>query len=151
MFIGEGPGKSEDLLGRPFVGPSGRVLRQAIQDALSMAGLTSSNTRFYFTNVVACRPTESRSSQNRTPTKEEAWACMQRLVRIEELVQPVLVVLLGEVPLRLAGHLFPGAVKLAHPASILRSGGTESGSYPGYVRDMSSCMEEAVKIRRRRK
>ena len=145
MLIGEGPGKSENLLGRPFVGPSGRLLRRTIEDATSKVKVPGS-LRVYFTNVVACRPTDSKTGPNRSPTKKEAWACMQRLVRIDEIVQPALVILLGAVPARLVAHLFPGAGRMPHPSSILRSGGVESGRYPGYVQDLVGYIQQSIQI-----
>jgi DNA polymerase len=142
LFVGEGPGKSEDLLGEPFVGPSGRVLAAAIRDAMKMVEL-SREFRFFKSNVVACRPTDKRNGKNRPPTKEESWSCMPRLIRLEEILGPALVVMLGEVPMKLAGSHFPGCVKLSHPSHILRSGGEASGVYPGYVRDMAAHISTA--------
>ncbi|MFC2705494.1 MAG: uracil-DNA glycosylase family protein, partial [Olsenella profusa] len=64
MFIGEGPGKNEDLQGEPFVGAAGKKL----DSLLSIAGLT--RDQIYIANVVKCRP-----PGNRNPRPEEIEAC----------------------------------------------------------------------------
>ena len=64
MFIGEAPGRSEDLRGRPFAGSAGKKL----DDALKSAGL--SRDEVYITNVVKCRP-----PKNRVPEEIERAAC----------------------------------------------------------------------------
>lgn len=84
MFIGEGPGAEEDRLGRPFVGASGALLTQMIH-AIGME-----RTEVYIANVVKCRP-----PGNRTPTPEEAAACMPYLRMQFTLVRPKVIVLLG--------------------------------------------------------
>ena len=86
MIIGEGPGKDEDRLGRPFVGRAGKLL----DDALSDAGLDFSHT--YITNMVKCRPPE-----NRNPSQKEMDACFEFLCQQYALVQPSLLVTLGKV------------------------------------------------------
>jgi uracil-DNA glycosylase len=87
--IGEGPGRNEDLQGRPFVGAAGRQL----DILLRLAGLTRDEV--YITNVVKCRPPE-----NRRPTGAEADACRPYLERQLELVHPSVVVLLGDTALK---------------------------------------------------
>lgn len=89
MFVGEGPGRDEDLLGRPFVGKAGELLDKMI----GALGLKREET--YIANVVKCRPPD-----NRTPTPEEARACLGYLHRQIELIQPAVIVTLGATPLR---------------------------------------------------
>lgn len=123
MFIGEAPGRLEDLEGRPFVGPSGRILDRMLQEIwLSRAGV-------FITSVVKCRP-----PGNREPTRKEIDCCLPFLERQLELVQPPIVVLLGKVALKavldetdLAGlHGQPleadGRIYMAtyHPAAAMR-------------------------------
>ncbi len=136
MFTGEGPGRGEDNVGEPFVGPSGRLLRRAVEKALRRRKL-----RIYYTNVVACRPCESRRHPNRKPTDIEAWACMPRLERLTAIVRPKQVILLGLVPARLVGHLFPGHRELVHPSSLLRSGGTGAPGYLPFVRSLEDIFD----------
>jgi DNA polymerase len=85
VIIGEGPGRNEDLQGRPFVGAAGKQL----DGLLELARLRRDEV--YITNVVKCRPPE-----NRRPTGAEADACKQYLERQLALVRPKVVVLLGD-------------------------------------------------------
>ncbi len=89
MFVGEGPGRDEDLQGRPFVGKAGELLDKMI----GALGLKREQT--YIANVVKCRPPD-----NRTPAPEEARACLGYLRRQIELIQPAVLVTLGATPLR---------------------------------------------------
>lgn len=84
MFIGEGPGAQEDKYGRPFVGASGELLTRYIHEI----GLERSEV--YIANVVKCRP-----PANRTPTDEEAQACLPYLRMQFKLIRPRILVLLG--------------------------------------------------------
>ncbi|MBK7294169.1 MAG: uracil-DNA glycosylase [Holophagaceae bacterium] len=89
LFVGEGPGRDEDLQGRPFVGKAGELLDKMI----GAIGLRRDQT--YIANVVKCRPPD-----NRTPTSEEAAACLGYLRRQIELIRPAVIVTLGATPLR---------------------------------------------------
>lgn len=84
LFIGEGPGKDEDLQGKPFVGAAGKLLTKLIESI----GLTRDDV--FITNVVKCRPPE-----NRDPFQEEVDACYPYLVRQLKAIKPLLVVTLG--------------------------------------------------------
>lgn len=85
VIVGEGPGRNEDLQGRPFVGAAGRQLDGLLKDA----GL--SREEAYITNVVKCRPPD-----NRRPMVGEADACAPYLERQLSLIRPRVVVLLGD-------------------------------------------------------
>lgn len=87
MFIGEGPGRDEDLQGRPFVGRAGQLLRRII------AAMTFREDEVYITNMVKCRPPE-----NRVPHAEEIEACSRYLIRQIELIRPKVIVTLGKTP-----------------------------------------------------
>jgi len=89
LFVGEGPGRDEDLQGRPFVGKAGELLDKMI-GAIGMK-----REEAYIANVVKCRPPD-----NRTPTSDEARACLGYLHRQIELIQPAVIVTLGATPLR---------------------------------------------------
>lgn len=89
MFIGEGPGADEDLQGLAFVGRAGQLLTRMI----AAIGYTREET--YICNVVKCRP-----PQNRTPTPEEAAACLPYLRAQFSLVRPRVIVLLGATAAR---------------------------------------------------
>ena len=87
MFIGEGPGRDEDLQGRPFVGRAGQLLRKII------AAMTYREDEVYITNMVKCRPPE-----NRVPHHEEIETCSRYLIRQIELIRPKVIVTLGRTP-----------------------------------------------------
>jgi uracil-DNA glycosylase len=87
LFIGEGPGRDEDLQGRPFVGRAGQLLRKII------AAMTFREDEVYIANMVKCRPPE-----NRVPHPEEIEACSPYLVRQIELIRPKVIVVLGKTP-----------------------------------------------------
>jgi len=86
MFIGEGPGEQEDLLGEPFVGAAGKLL----DDMLSIIDLSRKNC--YIANIVKCRP-----PHNRDPLPEEQDACIGFLRNQVALIQPKIIVCLGRV------------------------------------------------------
>ncbi|MBR0354809.1 MAG: uracil-DNA glycosylase [Oscillospiraceae bacterium] len=86
MLIGEGPGEQEDLQGRPFVGPAGKLL----DTMLELIDLD--RTRVYIANIVKCRP-----PRNRDPLPEEQKACSAFLARQLALVDPRIVVCLGRI------------------------------------------------------
>ena len=89
LFIGEGPGRDEDLQGLPFVGRAGKLLTQMIE----AMGLRRSDV--YICNVVKCRPPE-----NRAPEKDEVAACSPFLFRQIDLVAPQVIVCLGSIARR---------------------------------------------------
>lgn len=89
MFIGEGPGREEDVQGRPFVGRSGELLTRMI------AAIGMQREEVYICNVVKCRP-----PQNRNPEPDEAAACLAYLRAQFALVRPDVVVLLGKIACR---------------------------------------------------
>jgi DNA polymerase len=133
MLVGEQPGDKEDLAGRPFVGPAGRVL----DDALVQAGIDRSTV--YVTNAVKHFKWEPRGKRrlHKRPDAAEVSACRPWLDQEIALVRPRLVVCLGATAAqallgrdfrvtRQRGQLFPqpaGHVVTAtvHPSSILRA------------------------------
>ena len=86
MFVGEGPGQQEDLLGEPFVGPAGHFL----DDMLSIVGLGRHNC--YIANIVKCRP-----PNNRDPFQTEQDACIPWLRMQTKLLKPKIIVCLGRI------------------------------------------------------
>ena len=120
LFLGIGPGMAEDVLGRAFVGPSGKIVDESVKDASQKAGWTP---RCYFANLVACRPTDTKTGVNRDPFEDEMMACRPRLMKTVDVVRPQKIILLGETVKVEARKLFPDAELLPHPASVLYSGG----------------------------
>ena len=126
MFVGEGPGRDEDLQGEPFVGRAGQLLNDIITKGM---GLKREDV--YIANVVKCRPPE-----NRNPEPDEVAACEPFLKKQIDLIRPEIIVGLGKfavqtllqskVPitkLRGAWHRYHG-IKLMptfHPAYLLRN------------------------------
>lgn len=136
LFIGEAPGKTEDLMGIPFVGPSGRLLEAAIAQAVSYAGLKKTPS-YFITNTIACRPTDSPNGENRPPLEHEILACWKRLERTYTDINPEKVILLGKVAKTAVLRSFPQALCLPHPLYILRLGGMESPAFTTFCRDLA--------------
>ena len=84
VFIGEAPGKNEDLHGEPFIGTAGKKLN----DALENAGLPRNNV--YITNIVKCRP-----PNNRIPNDIEKSMCSNYLENELTIINPKIICLLG--------------------------------------------------------
>ena len=125
MFIGEAPGRDEDIQGIPFVGRAGQLLTKMIE----AIGLTRNDV--YIANVIKCRPPE-----NRNPEPDEVASCEPFLFRQIDSIAPKVVVALGAVAVkallksdapisRLRGRVidYRGAklVPTFHPAFLLRS------------------------------
>jgi len=84
MFIGEGPGRDEDLQGEPFVGRAGQLLTKIIE------AMGYRREDVYIANAVKCRP-----PQNRDPQADEIAACRHFLLHQVQLIEPQIIVLLG--------------------------------------------------------
>jgi uracil-DNA glycosylase len=89
MFIGEAPGRDEDIQGEPFVGRAGQLLT----DIIKAMGLGRDDV--YIANVVKCRPPE-----NRNPEQDELDACRPHIRRQIEIIQPRIIVTLGRFALQ---------------------------------------------------
>lgn len=94
MFIGEAPGKNEDLQGVPFVGAAGKFLSEML------ATIDLKREDIYITNVVKYRP-----PNNRDPLPEEIAACMPWLHEQIKIIQPKVIVTLGRHAME---HFIPG-------------------------------------------
>ncbi|CAN5827816.1 uracil-DNA glycosylase [soil metagenome] len=126
MFIGEGPGATEDQTGRPFVGRAGELLNDMITKGMGLK-----REEVYIANIIKCRPPE-----NRDPANDEVRNCIGYLERQIEIIQPEYLCLLGRpasqallntaLPLsRLRGRwnrykTIP-AIATYHPAYLLRN------------------------------
>lgn len=126
VFIGEAPGKNEDLQGEPFVGAAGKFLNEML------AGIGLERKDIYITNIVKYRPPD-----NRDPTPEEIAEFIPYLKRQLKVIRPKLVVFLGRhsmsvflpelrisqahgKPVRKGGQVY---LPLFHPAAALYNGG----------------------------
>ena len=126
MFIGEGPGETEDKTGRPFVGDAGQLLTKIIEN-----GMKIPRDSVYIANIVKCRP-----PRNRDPFPEEAASCIGYLKKQIEIVNPKVIVLLGRVATRYilglettlsaareTSHTYNGIKTFVtyHPSALLRN------------------------------
>ena len=126
VFVGEGPGRDEDIQGRPFVGRAGQLLTKIIQ------AMKLERKDVYICNVVKCRP-----PKNRNPEPDEVASCEPFLMKQIESINPEIIVSLGSVAtglmlklknfkmgqLRGTFHQY-GNSKLMityHPAALLRN------------------------------
>jgi len=131
VFVGEAPGRDEDLQGEPFVGRAGKLLDKIL------ASIGFTRQEVYIANVLKCRPPE-----NRNPLPDEMQACMPYLKEQIRLISPQLICALGRIAahalletatplgkLRGKWHNFEGIPLLVtyHPAALLR--------FPEYKRD----------------
>lgn len=140
LIVGEGPGQSEDLLGLPFVGPSGRLLNEMVAEA----GIRPSDV--IFTNCVWCRPTDSTTGENREPTREEMEMCWPNLRGVLYATRPVVVVAAGQVAARWLKHWkVAPLLTIIHPAAVLRAGGKASTQYLHNVRILDDARVIAAK------
>ncbi|MGI8984768.1 MAG: uracil-DNA glycosylase [Acidimicrobiales bacterium] len=128
VFVGGAPGQQEDLRGEPFVGRSGQLLDRMVLEEM---GLT--RDRFYIANTVKCRP-----PGNRDPQPAEITACGPWLEAQVDIIDPLVVVTLGNFAAKLLLGTTDGITKLRgraypyrrgvlvptfHPAAVLRGAG----------------------------
>lgn len=126
MFIGEAPGRNEDLQGEPFVGAAGRLLDKLAAEV----GIERDDV--YIANVLKCRP-----PGNRDPREDEITACKGYLAQQIQLIDPAVVMTLGNFASRLLLKTTTGITRLRgtaypwwgrhvvptfHPAAALRGG-----------------------------
>jgi len=132
MLIGEGPGRNEDLQGRPFVGAAGKEL----DSLLAEAGLMRDGV--FVCNVVKCRPPD-----NRRPAAAEVEACAPYLDRQLALVKPRVVVLLGDTALK---RFFPERGLGDSHGRLLKRGALEffSSYHPAAI-IYNASLEEVVR------
>ncbi len=150
VFVGEQPGDSEDLVGRPFVGPAGKLLDKALAEA----GVD--RARAYVTNAVKHFKFEPRGKRrlHKKPNTGEIHACRSWLMRELDVLRPKLVVALGATAIQgVTGHAMPinanrgevfplenGGRMLVtvHPSYLLRLPGVEEKAleYARFVEDL---------------
>jgi uracil-DNA glycosylase len=150
MFVGEAPGRDEDIEGLPFVGRSGKLLDRMI------AAIGLDRSKAYIANVIPWRP-----PGNRTPTPQETQICLPFIQRQIELVNPDVLVTLGnpstqtllstrEGIMRTRGKWFDydtgtrtiRAIATFHPAYLLRSPSYKRMSWQD-LRAIAKALEQA--------
>ena len=150
LFVGEQPGNDEDLSGKPFVGPAGRLLDEALKEA----GIDRKQT--YITNVVKHFKWEPRGKRriHKKPNSEEISACLPWLKAEIAVIKPQFIVALGATAAQaLLGRQFrvtkqrgdlieftlaPYIMATVHPSSILRAPDEETrhNEYNQFVNDL---------------
>jgi len=125
MFVGEAPGKDEDLQGEPFVGRAGQLLNKMLQ------AIGSKREDVYIANVLKCRP-----PKNRDPKPDEIDKCEPYLLHQIDLIKPAVIVALGRFggasllrtsmslgDMRKSEHLYNNIPLIVtyHPAALLRN------------------------------
>lgn len=124
LFIGEAPGKEEDILGKPFIGRAGKLLDNWISDANILS--------YAIVNIIKCRP-----PGNRKPNQDEIRSCFPYLIVQIQQFNPKLIVVLGATPCSVLIHKkevipnigkvfkssFGPVIVFPHPAFILRGFG----------------------------
>lgn len=140
LFVGEGPGRNEDLQGEPFVGPAGKLLDNMMRALGLLRG-----KRTYIANIVKCRPVGD-DGRDRPPAAEEVSACLPYLDRQIALIKPDIIVALGKTAavsllglsedtalsgLRGKSHRYAGIplVVTYHPAYLLRKPADKAKSW----------------------
>jgi len=140
LFMGEAPGKTENVSGIPFFGVSGKLLDEMINDALKLAGIEKTPT-YFITNSVLCRPCDSIGGQNRIPKPEEIAMCSPLVNEIVRYIKPKIVVFVGDVAYRFYRKEFPIHVKIFHPSFLIRKGGKGSQYYSPTIRALSEVLK----------
>ena len=150
MFVGEQPGNEEDLTGKPFVGPAGRLFDNALEDA----GIDRKQT--YVTNVVKHFKWEPRGKRriHKKPNSTQIAACRPWLEAELALIKPDVIVALGATAAQsligpqfrvtkqrgefLESNLAPYVMATVHPSSILRAPDDETRQleYRRFVDDL---------------
>ena len=137
MFIGEGPGRDEDLTGRPFVGRAGELLTRIIEK-----GINVPRSEVFIANIVKCRPSiDGLMQKDRPPSPQETEACCNYILKQIEIINPKVIITLGNPATRFIlktqegitktrGHFgnFNGipVMPTYHPSYVIRNGGDKS-------------------------
>lgn len=145
LFLGDGPNKTEDLLGESLIGPPGDLLEQMIQDSCIM--INRQIPSYYITNIVLCRPwiwdtSDPDYSHNREPSKQEVLACMANIIEITKVIKPKLVVFLSRIVEAYYHKEFSVYTRITHPSIHLRYGGKSSPTYMQDIRTLSEALRK---------
>jgi len=160
VLVGEGPGDTEDALGRPFVGKAGQLLERALGEA----GLSRNDV--YIANTVKCRACDWVNGRpiNRPPTDIETMACRRWLEPQLAAIDPRVILCIGAPSARnlikrdfkitvergkfFSSNLAKTVLATLHPAYILRNqhGGSDGG-YSLLVADIVKAWEAAIRLR----
>ena len=106
IFVGEAPGKNEDLKGEPFIGIAGKKLSIALEEA----GISRED--IYITNIVKCRP-----PKNRVPNTTERSTCQEYLKQEISIIKPKIICILGNTAFN---SLLGGSEIIKHRGKLVR-------------------------------
>ena len=153
MFIGEAPGFHEDKQGEPFVGAAGQLLTRLLGEVLGIG-----REDVYIANILQCRP-----PGNRDPLDDEIEACTPWLIEKLSVIQPRVIVTLGNFATRFVLNTQQGITRMRgaaypwhgrtviptfHPAAILRGGGERSRQFDELRRDLELVRDTLAELDR---
>ncbi len=134
LFIGEAPGRTEDVVGEPFIGEAGRLL----DIILKTVGIDN----YYITNTVLCRPPDKTTGENRAPYPQEVFACAKNIESIFLYVNPTVICFIGKISERYyKGKFGVKTYQVVHPASVLYAGGEGSWAYQDALKQYGKIKE----------
>lgn len=162
VFVGEGPGETEDATGRPFVGRAGKLLDEVLREN----GMTRSHV--YICNIVKCRAAsfEEGRWKNRPPRVEEVEACREWLRAQLRIIQPIVIVCLGAPAANEIIHknfrmtqergrwfttspFAPWTMAAFHPAYVLRlHGSSYEAARAALSGDIADARRKVIEVRR---
>ena len=161
VFVGEGPGETEDQTGRPFVGRAGLLLDECMRE------VKITRKHGYVCNVVRCRACvmDGGRLKNRPPTTDEAGACEPWLRRTLEIIKPLVIVCLGGPSAstlihsdfkitRERGHFYetvygPIAMATWHPSYVIRQEGAAFAQVRAQlVADIDAARRKVIELRK---
>lgn len=138
LFIGEAPGRSEDIIGTPFIGPAGKLMHQIMNECGLV--LNQRGRNWAMTNLVGCIPLDEDNEKTAIPPSAAIKNCAPRLVEIVRLCKPRLIVCVGKLsrqhvigqaqfclpqedmqPSWIPQGKFLEFIEIVHPAAILRA------------------------------
>jgi DNA polymerase len=157
MFIGEGPGRDENLSGRPFVGRAGHFLTDIIEQEFKLQ-----RRDVFICNVVKCRPTiDMKKVKDRQPDPEEIEACVPYLLEQIDIIKPLVLITLGNPATQCLLKITEGITKLHgsllefngipvmpmyHPSYVIRNGGHSSKLKKDIIEDISNLFKVITDI-----
>lgn len=143
IFIGEAPGREEDLKGEPFVGRAGRLFDRIL------SAIKVSRNEVYIANILKCRPPD-----NRSPRSEEVEKCLPYLITQIHIIKPNLIVCLGLIAAKtllkveynlasLRGKVFDyhgvDLIVTYHPAALLRNPNLKGATWEDFQKIQRYC------------
>ena len=122
FFIGEAPGKSENIIGDPFVGPAGHLQNRIMRKAFA----AFPHLTYCLTNLVACIPFDEDRNKTVNPEATEILSCKPRLLELYGIAHPRLIVCVGKLARSWLDKVIPQkeqvpSVDITHPSAIMQA------------------------------